>query len=334
MGKHGIVCGKGVNDMERGWASESEYNKRVYALWKKILNYCYDETGKYPNYQNHVVCERWLTFSNFVEDIQLIKGYEYWVNNPNLKIETTNNEFNINNSKFIDPFIRPREISNILETWKDIYFEQNGEVWDYRGLYQISNYGRVKSLNFYEEGKEQILRNRINDKGYRYVWLLKDDNWKAITIHQLVAHMFLNDFYFEGAEVDHIIPVRNGGTDHVNNLHWVTHIENMHNEITGNNMRKAHNKDEFELSEEIKEKMKEVFRDIPFNISGRRYVRYTLDDKYIDMGYGYEYRDKGFDDILLIHACVHGAIESYNGYKFKLHPFEIEVLQNKYIRKN
>ena len=32
------------------------------------------------------------------------------------------------------------------EIWKDIYFIENGVEWDYRGLYQVSNLGKIKSL--------------------------------------------------------------------------------------------------------------------------------------------------------------------------------------------
>ena len=34
------------------------------------------------------------------------------------------------------------------EIWKDIYYTDSitGEIIDYRGLYQVSNYGRIKSL--------------------------------------------------------------------------------------------------------------------------------------------------------------------------------------------
>ena len=33
-----------------------------------------------------------------------------------------------------------------MEQWKDIHFWQDGVEFDYRGLYQVSNEGRVKSL--------------------------------------------------------------------------------------------------------------------------------------------------------------------------------------------
>lgn len=44
------------------------------------------------------------------------------------------------------------------EIWKDIYFVENGVEYDYRNLYQVSNFGRVKSLNYNHTGKEQILK--------------------------------------------------------------------------------------------------------------------------------------------------------------------------------
>ena len=35
------------------------------------------------------------------------------------------------------------------EIWKDIYFIDNGIIYDYRGLYQVSNLGRIKRLDSY-----------------------------------------------------------------------------------------------------------------------------------------------------------------------------------------
>ena len=49
------------------------------------------------------------------------------------------------------------------EVWKDIYFIENGVTWDFRGVYQISNFGRVKSLERYDKlnhkRNEKILSN-------------------------------------------------------------------------------------------------------------------------------------------------------------------------------
>ena len=45
-----------------------------------------------------------------------------------------------------------------MEIWKDIYFEENGVIYDYREIYQVSNLGRVKSLNYKGTGQERILK--------------------------------------------------------------------------------------------------------------------------------------------------------------------------------
>ena len=76
----GIVQGHGINDMYWGWVNENEWNKRVYQKWERMFYRCYNEefhkTKKGENYKDCTVCERWLTLSNFVEDVTLIDGYD------------------------------------------------------------------------------------------------------------------------------------------------------------------------------------------------------------------------------------------------------------------
>ena len=81
-----VYC-KGINDMPRGWYS-AEYNKRVYHVWRNMIKRCYSEKlhEKYPTYKDCYCCERWLTLSNFVEDIKLIDGYELWLSGFGEKI--------------------------------------------------------------------------------------------------------------------------------------------------------------------------------------------------------------------------------------------------------
>lgn len=74
------VQGHGVNDMPRGWTRENEWNKRVYRKWSRMLYRCYNEeyhkTKCGRRYIGCAVCDRWLTLSNFVEDFELIDGYD------------------------------------------------------------------------------------------------------------------------------------------------------------------------------------------------------------------------------------------------------------------
>ena len=71
------------------------------------------------------------------------------------------------------------------------------EVWNdiqgYEGLYQVSNLGRVKSLNYNRTGKECILKYGINTDGYLYVILSKNCICKNRTIHRLVATAFIDN---------------------------------------------------------------------------------------------------------------------------------------------
>ena len=78
-----LIQGHGINDMPYGWRSENEWNYRVYITWKNMLMRCYSEKYQeiYPTYIGCSVCERWLTLSNFVEDIKKLENYDKWLEN-------------------------------------------------------------------------------------------------------------------------------------------------------------------------------------------------------------------------------------------------------------
>lgn len=69
------------------------------------------------------------------------------------------------------------------EIWKDIK--------GYEGLYQVSNFGRVKSLvNNKGQYREKIL-NPIIGNGYYRVRLFKNKQNKLYSVHRLVAEAFI-----------------------------------------------------------------------------------------------------------------------------------------------
>lgn len=70
-----------------------------------------------------------------------------------------------------------------MEVFKDIK--------GYEGLYQISNYGRVKSLNYNNTGKERILIPGKGRSGYLQVKLCKKGKQKNHLVHRLVAQAFM-----------------------------------------------------------------------------------------------------------------------------------------------
>lgn len=115
------------------------------------------------------------------------------------------------------------------EIWKDIYFIENGIKYDYKGFYQVSNLGNIKSLNYNHTNEEKELKILKRKDGYCYVHLQCNNNRKDFCIHRLVAHMFVKG-YFDGAEVDHINCVRDDNRS--DNLRWCTTKENMNNPLT------------------------------------------------------------------------------------------------------
>ena len=111
------------------------------------------------------------------------------------------------------------------------------EVWkpieNYEGLYEVSNMGRVRSLDRITSNgrriKSRILKQSLNTDGYPLIALYKKGGCKTIRVHILVAYAFVEG-YFEGAEIDHIDT--NKENNIWTNLRWVTHSGNMNNELT------------------------------------------------------------------------------------------------------
>ena len=107
------------------------------------------------------------------------------------------------------------------EIWKDIF--------GYIGLYQVSNFGNVRS--FLREGEPKTM-SIIKDKiGYCYVNLWNKGEKKKYSIHRLVAIHFINDP--DGKpEVNHKNGVKSDNC--ADNLEWVTRSENQyHAYLTG-----------------------------------------------------------------------------------------------------
>ena len=69
------------------------------------------------------------------------------------------------------------------EVWRDIE--------GYEGLYQVSDSGRVKSLNYRRSGKEGIIKIWKRKDGYLQVQLSKDGKLKTHKVHRLVGQAFI-----------------------------------------------------------------------------------------------------------------------------------------------
>lgn len=105
-----------------------------------------------------------------------------------------------------------------MEEWKDIK--------GYEGIYQVSSYGRIRSLdriverktgNYHIEGR--ILRQNDDTHGYLKVNLTKHDKKKTFKVHRLVAQAFIeNPNNYEC--VNH--KDENKQNNNIKNLEWCT----------------------------------------------------------------------------------------------------------------
>lgn len=116
----------------------------------------------------------------------------------------------------------------MVEIWKDIP--------GYEGYYQVSNMGRIKSLeriSFRNNGKsenakyylkERILNIQTQTQGYSQIVLSKNGVRKTFRLHIIVAKLFVEN-PLKKTYVNHIDG--NKKNNKASNLEWVTAKENM-----------------------------------------------------------------------------------------------------------
>ena len=111
------------------------------------------------------------------------------------------------------------------EIWKDIP--------GYEGLYQVSTFGRVKSLDRVVGGQNNTTRRikgklkvpQQDDKGYSRTMLHVNNLYKLFLVHRLVAITFIPN-PLNLPQVNH--KDENPKNSHVDNLEWCTHAYSFH----------------------------------------------------------------------------------------------------------
>lgn len=176
-------------------------------------------------------------------------------------------------------------IDEIKEEWKDIK--------GYEGLYQISNLGRVKSLERiikYKDGrkykvKEKIKENNKIKHGYCIVSLYKNCHRKSYRINRLVAEAFIpnpNNYPI----VNH--KDENPSNNNYKNLEWCTQKYNC-NYGTSN--------------ERVSKKLSKKVYQYDLN---KNYIREFESATYAERNYGI--KRTGISD------CCNGRTKTYKGF--------------------
>ena len=97
------------------------------------------------------------------------------------------------------------------EIWKDII--------GYEGLYQVSNYVRIKSLY---TNPPKTMKQVKSSTGYYHIQLYKNKRPETVAIHAIVARTFLGES--NGNEINHIDGIK--ANNNLSNLEYVTRSEN------------------------------------------------------------------------------------------------------------
>jgi hypothetical protein len=101
--------------------------------------------------------------------------------------------------------------------------EEFRNIKGYEGYYQVSNIGRIKSLERKGRSKDKILNIYINSNGYSFVRLSKFNKASNKTIHVMVARAFIpNPESYKTVNHKDLDKTNN----HFNNLEWCSYKQN------------------------------------------------------------------------------------------------------------
>lgn len=161
----------------------------------------------------------------------------------------------------------------------------------YEGIYQVSNLGRIKSLDRrvkdnrrerYQNLKGKQLKFTDNGRGYQLVFLTKESKRINKYVHRLVAETFIPNPK-NLPEVNH--KDLNKSNNCIDNLEWITNADNKrHYQKT--DVAKVKRKEQgYRIQEKYKEKIKNK---ISFIIYAYTKLNYTLEKLNKETGIGDE----------------------------------------------
>lgn len=196
------------------------------------------------------------------------------------------------------------------QIWKDIE--------GYEGLYQVSNTGKVRSLNYRCTGKSKTLKQDTTKFGYNLIVLYKNHKRKVYLVHRLVALVFIPN-PLNLPQVNHIDEDKTNNA--VWNLEWCTpkynsnygtRLERCSKGLKGKNKGKHH-------TEETKRKIGEAMKG-KNHPNSKPILMFTLDGVFIRrfncVADANEYlgKPRNIDNISI---CARGKNKTAYGYIWK-----------------
>ena len=190
----------------------------------------------------------------------------------------------------------------ILETFRP--------VRGYEGLYEASDYGCVRSLQFKCKKRIKYLKNAKHPTGYERIDLYRDGKYKKLFVHRLVYEAFVGEIP-EGYEIDHINTIRDD--NRLSNLRCVTRKENHANPITAARNREANrrNAKDPQWREAHREGTRKARNKHVFQIDKQTGEVIRKWECAADVE-----RELGFNHGS-ISACCHGKLKSAGGFKWQ-----------------
>lgn len=222
-----------------------------------------------------------------------------------------------------------------------------GEIWreitGYNGKYVVSNLGRIKSNNYQNTGKKQLLKGHFY-KRYKRVILSRGKIHDTVLVHYAVARAFpeICGVLFEGCQIHHID--RNTENNSATNLivvtkeqHKLMHLQDRIEQGRKRFLGKHHTKETREnlsklkigkkLSEETKQKIREASTGRIKSIEERKKIserrkrktlQYTKDmvllREFNSLGEAAEYVNRNYHTLL---SCINGKCKTAGGYIWK-----------------
>ncbi len=137
----------------------------------------------------------------------------------------------------LDPLSEIHEDVLFIEEWK--------EIEGYNGVYQVSSFGRIKSLGF-NNHPEAIKAQRFPKNGYLLVSLWKANKEKKPLVHRLVARAFIKNpenkktvNHKKGIKIDNRFHQLEWNTQSENSLHSYSELGRVVKGIKGKDNSRA-----------------------------------------------------------------------------------------------